>query len=288
MQNGSITAGNCRPGIRPPEESLWQGPETLIGRLMTYNRRKIEHVAEWVLENCRSGGQDRLLLDVGCGTGELFTLPLYWTLKGKCKVGIHGIDLDPLSIERASFHKNRLGLNGIRFSRTAVEAIQESHDFVSLIEVLEHLENPSMMLNTIRDCLRPKGLLFMSTPHGYGLGEIENDLCQFLRIEALFKMGRRVKHSLMLYPSQKPPSIFDSLDTVHRPHIQRYTIPRLRRLLEQAGFDILSIHNTKILGGPISDFVLHRARALERAEVKLAENLPLMLGADWLFICRKD
>ena len=103
---------------------LWTHPEQLLRCLSTYNRRKADRVVDWILHVVAGSSRPTRLLDVGCGTGELFTLPLHWALMGKCEIEIYGIDIDEASIERARFHQARLKIQGITFDSTPLQQIE--------------------------------------------------------------------------------------------------------------------------------------------------------------------
>jgi 2-polyprenyl-3-methyl-5-hydroxy-6-metoxy-1,4-benzoquinol methylase len=97
------------------------------------------------------------VLDVGCGEGDL----LYSAIANK-KVDYehaNGCDLiDQLSRHsKLKFTKADLNM-GLPFK-------DKSFDVITCIEVIEHLENPSLLVRELYRTLKPNGTLIISTPN---------------------------------------------------------------------------------------------------------------------------
>jgi len=100
------------------------------------------------------------LLDVGCGTGE-YTMAL---APGFDRV--EAIDIEPERLELFG----RTAPDGVTVSSMSVNELSfddEAFDVVTMIEVLEHLSDPSGALREIRRVLRPDGKLLVTTPSRY-------------------------------------------------------------------------------------------------------------------------
>ena len=106
---------------------------------------------EGVLE---AGRSDRRLLDIGCGAGGFLAfLGRYGHATG--------IEASPEAVEIAS----RSGAD-VRFGSLPgdIPVEQESVDVITLLDVLEHVEEDLDALRTIRDRLRPGGHLILTVP----------------------------------------------------------------------------------------------------------------------------
>ena len=97
------------------------------------------------------------ILDVGCGGGIL--------CEALAKSGAHitGIDAECDAIEAAKKHALSSELS-IDYLSTPIEDYEHSKfDAVSCMEMLEHVQNPELVLEHCKRLLKPKGILFLST-----------------------------------------------------------------------------------------------------------------------------
>jgi 2-polyprenyl-6-hydroxyphenyl methylase/3-demethylubiquinone-9 3-methyltransferase len=102
---------------------------------------------------------DLTFLDVGCGGGILCE-PLA-RLGGR----VTGIDPEARAIEVARAHAQAQGI-AIEYQTTSLEALAQKEarfDVVCALEVVEHVLDLSAFLAALTRCLRPGGLLFLST-----------------------------------------------------------------------------------------------------------------------------
>ncbi len=97
------------------------------------------------------------ILDVGCGGGVLS--------EGMAKLGakVIGIDASTQAIQIAHEHATKNGLN-IQYSCLPIEDYEhEGFDIITCMEMLEHVQNPEIVLAHCKRLLKPGGLLFLST-----------------------------------------------------------------------------------------------------------------------------
>ena len=107
----------------------------------------------WVPRNVR-------ILDIGCGFGETLG---YHRLRG-CDV--HGVEADQ-NIQRVADrfgYQVRVGL----FDPKQYTA--DYFDYVTLDQVIEHVQDPISMFNGIKKILKPGGCVILSTPNHLGFG----------------------------------------------------------------------------------------------------------------------
>jgi 2-polyprenyl-6-hydroxyphenyl methylase/3-demethylubiquinone-9 3-methyltransferase len=99
---------------------------------------------------------DIKILDIGCG-GGLVCEPL-----SRLGYTVTGIDQSSEAIEVARQHAAEQGLN-IRYHCKDIQELDEHYNIITLLEVLEHVEQPEQLLKSALDRLAPGGLIFFST-----------------------------------------------------------------------------------------------------------------------------
>jgi len=102
----------------------------------------------------------RRYLEIGGGHG-LYAHQAALTLGGRARVDV--VDISPSSMELA-----RAMLDGLPVSFYLTDifdfAPEGVYDFITMGEVLEHLEDPLAMLKRVRELLAPKGHAYITTP----------------------------------------------------------------------------------------------------------------------------
>jgi 2-polyprenyl-6-hydroxyphenyl methylase/3-demethylubiquinone-9 3-methyltransferase len=100
-------------------------------------------------------------LDIGCGAG-LMAEPL-----ARMGAAVTAIDAAPENIAAAQAHAGAQGLD-IDYRCMAVEALAAEaarFDLITVLEVIEHVEQREAFLGAVAALLKPGGLLVMSTPN---------------------------------------------------------------------------------------------------------------------------
>jgi 2-polyprenyl-6-hydroxyphenyl methylase/3-demethylubiquinone-9 3-methyltransferase len=97
--------------------------------------------------------------DIGCGGGIL--------TESLAALGAQatGVDPAPNNIEVARRHAQKSGLD-IEYRNITAEALAETgetFDFVTALEVIEHVEGPKAFVATLSKLVKPGGLLFLAT-----------------------------------------------------------------------------------------------------------------------------
>lgn len=113
-------------------------------------KRYARYIARWLV---RPG--DRML-DYGAGTGALVE---------SMRAGGILCDGYEFSKEAREYCRN---MRGITLNSPTEEIPLRHYHLVTLIEVIEHLRDPQGSLASLRDCLRPGGVLFLTTPNRRG------------------------------------------------------------------------------------------------------------------------
>ena len=108
-----------------------------------------------VVESTLSGGER--LLDVGCGIGNVMDVA-----QGRCGA-VHGCDVSEIAVREACGRGvigvcTDLNFDGLPYRRDAF-------DWVTCLEVVEHVIDPLRLLRELHRVLRPGGHLIMTTPN---------------------------------------------------------------------------------------------------------------------------
>ncbi len=143
----------------------WWNPEGKFAVLHRFNPVRIAYIREQAtarlgrdpLTRCPLEGLD--LLDIGCG-GGLICEPM-------TRLGAHvtGIDPSEKNIRTAAVHAEETGLD-IDYRAITAEALAETgarFDIVLNMEVIEHVADPALFLQTCARLLRPGGIMVLAT-----------------------------------------------------------------------------------------------------------------------------
>ncbi len=100
------------------------------------------------------------ILDVGCG-GGLISIPF-----ARLKADVTGIDAGEENIKVAKNYALRNGIE-VDYHTTSIEEFSEYNeskfDIIFALEIVEHVSDIKTFLEHITKCLKPNGLLFIST-----------------------------------------------------------------------------------------------------------------------------
>jgi SAM-dependent methyltransferase len=248
-------------------------PENVYG-----NRKRLA----FILRHLRPG--DRVL-EVGCGTGVMLCRPL-----ARLGYDVHGIDLDTASI---TFGQRALAEEGLEPGILAVSplsAFSMAPDVVIASEVLEHLQDHELgpFLAEVRQRLKPQGRFLVTVPNGYGWFELEQLLWYTLRLGPLLYHGRicnliestkaRLLGSAAVDPG-KPSTLANS------PHVQRFTLGAIRRLLVEGGFEIVEAGGSVAISGPFSNLFFAGIEPFLEANARWGDRLG-WLASGFFLACR--
>lgn len=166
------------------------------------------------------------ILDVGCSFGNF--LKLFYDLGGK----VFGIEP---SISDASYAKK---INHVKIIQNFFETTKnsiEKFDFISILYVLEHVEDPFTILSKIYQNLKPDGLLFLEVP---------DSTKPFIGLDPFFTIG----------------------------HFFSFTPVTLKYFLDKCGFEIIKIQKVKGFSDTLKDFSRIRIIAKKNTSNSLTIN----------------
>ena len=139
-------------------------------------------VRDW-LQSATRQKSDLRLLDIGCGTG-------FW-LSMLSELGeAHGLDF---SAEAVAFCRARDLANVTRGSAEALPFDDASFDAVTMIGVIEHIDDDSAALREIHRVLRPGGVAILLTSAYQFLWTAHDDIVHHKRRYTMANFNRRIR-----------------------------------------------------------------------------------------------
>lgn len=253
--------------------------------IFAYRRRLtfvINQIKQWELIS----GRSPRVLDVGCGSGILLTIPV-----ASYGYEVLGIDIHEESIQYA----NKLNpYKNLKFEIIEVEQLasaSEEYDIIICSEVLEHLAHPERLLNNLRELISEDGIVIITIPNGFGPKEIEDFIYRrFQRLSnyLIQKSNMRNLRDLL--------NIKNNLPTIHEEkivegfnregHVNFFTKRSFTRLVNSCGLEIVIHENRRIIGGKITAKIFDKSNRLVEFNSKFAGRMPTMIASSWMFVLR--
>ena len=198
----------------------------------------------------------RRVLDIGCGTGSATLI----VNQGK-KNDVVCIEPDPERAARAQARQLHVHVGSLDES---FNRLYGQFDVVMMSDVLEHLPDPSTMLESIHTTLAPDGILLLSVPN---------------------VAHWSVRLSLLVGSFEYAPTgIRDAT------HLRWFTARTIRRLVEESGFEVLKFAETAGQELP----VYHRApwrwmpsKVRRNIAKQGARWMPQLFGCQHVLMCRR-
>lgn len=121
-----------------------------------------DNASQGVHKTATTGLTGKKVLDVGCGGGILSES------MARRGADVTGIDLGTENLKAAALHAEQSGLeHTLRYQHIPVEALAKTHagqfDVVTCMEMLEHVPDPSSIVQACFDLLAPGGVCVLST-----------------------------------------------------------------------------------------------------------------------------
>lgn len=240
---------------------------------------------DWI---CRHLHDRDRIIELGCGTGWMLTLPLL-----RAGYDVTGVDRDAASIDYGRQLATRMGLDASRLYRGDLGELADGSDVIIASEVLEHLDDAQLgdVLAEIHRTLRPGGLLLVTVPNGYGWYEFEAFVWNRLGLGWLLAKTRleRTLMRVKVWLTGRPEEQFvephpSSLDT--SPHLQRFTLRSLQRTVDSAGFRVLDKTGSGVFAGQLSNLLFTGYDRLTAVNAALADRWPT-IAAGFYLACEK-
>lgn len=237
--------------------------------------RRLNLIMEQVLRYTQQKQVSQLkVLDLGCGIGGMTSSV------GSLGYQVVGVDLDPETISLCQSRNTFPNATYIVGNAETLD-LREKFDVVIASELIEHCNQPRLVMLTLSRHLVEGGIGIVSVPSGYCLRElIFNRFIQKLGIASLYhKLPKRV--NTFLDGLTGLPGPFLSLKLC--PHVQFFSFGKFKGLLDSSGFQVLRVRNLSL--GLLLDWPW--LNPLKRIECKLADFVPHPLAGGWLFVIKQ-
>ena len=169
------------------------------------------------------------VLELGCGDGSMSQL-----LREFCQASVVGVDHNAQAVQQARLYCTQVHVADLEQADSLALFEDHTFDVITLVDVLEHLKNPSDLLHRLERLLAPNGHLLLSVPN---IAHVS------VRLELL--------NGQFEYESD------GILDTTH---LRFFTLRSLYECLQQAGYQVLEVDYTQ---HDMADMVI--ARYLQQA-----------------------
>ncbi len=241
------------------------------------DRKRVDFIAEVITKSVGTSGR---ILDVGCGNGVISRH------LGNAGFNVLGIDVSDKTIEAARLITHLPNVQFMKKSAEELVASGEKYDAVICSEVLEHLQQPGLLLDVLSQSLAEKGILIITVPNGNG----PRELFVTKPILNLRKKNNWIWRSILKfkktlgYSGTTVQSAADNLD-----HIQFFTKKELERLSRQHGFKITGFGKANFIEDvfPFS-FFSKRLPVLQALDCKIADLLPYQFTGGFFMVWEKD
>jgi SAM-dependent methyltransferase len=234
---------------------------------------RLKWLYKTIEETAKKSTKKIKVLDVGCGTGNI-TVPL--GLIENCE--IVGIDMHQGNLD-VSIAKNTFKNVSFHFSYLQDYPIGD-FDFIILTEVLEHIPNYHEIFDYIAKNANQNMQLLITIPNGRGPFEIGMQPLYLMRRMGMNGFIWKVKNIL----GKKEP-YSQNYDT---PHVNFFTIPRLRKELKTYGMHIAKIKEAYVFAPVIETYLpFVPLKSIAKIDNKFAAIAPTWLSSGWYFNIRK-
>ena len=161
MKNNTINKKEIEKFSKIAEE--WWDPSGKFKPLHKFNPARIVYIKDNIMstfkiQNRKTPLKKIKILDIGCG-GGLLCEPM-------CRLGadVTGIDASEKNIKVASLHAKKNGLN-IKYTCCTPETFRNDlkFDVILNMEVVEHVEDLNLFLNSCSKLLKKNGIMFVAT-----------------------------------------------------------------------------------------------------------------------------
>ena len=158
MKSKQITKSRVNDPIFDAKSGEWWVENGAFKALHSFNLIRIKFLTDTIYSYSNKTLKSQKILDVGCG-GGIFCEPL-----ARLGANVTGIDTNKKAIQSANNHAKSQNLK-IKYLNTNLAGInnEEKFDIITCMEVLEHVDDVSTVLQGIKKKLKKNGLFVGST-----------------------------------------------------------------------------------------------------------------------------
>jgi 2-polyprenyl-3-methyl-5-hydroxy-6-metoxy-1,4-benzoquinol methylase len=235
--------------------------------------KRLNFIADAIQTHCKPGAR---ILDVGCGNGNI--------ARGIGSLGFNvtGIDFSENAINYAT-SKNTLP--NVKFKVCSAEDLTQNDQYDAVIcsEVLEHLNQPELLVNTLSELLYSGALLIATVPNGVG----PRELLVTRPVQSMSKgwMGGVINQSkrMLGYNNETIQSQSEDLT-----HIQFFTKKAICDLIGSYGFELVEFGHSNFIEKVFPYSLLTKnVKALSNLDNTLVDYLPSALASGFNTVWKK-
>ena len=147
-------------------------PEEYFSRITSYDNHKSENYKKvfWIINNIKTNMLEPgyKILDVGCGGGVLLH---------KIKEMLPSVETFGVEPNKAysSLARNRSGAKKIITSYFNKNSFMEKFDLIVSSDVLEHVDNPQILLDDMYQSIKKEGCIFLEIPSPTNFGNLPSE-----------------------------------------------------------------------------------------------------------------
>lgn len=244
--------------------------------------RRLDFIQNTLREFSKNKNQSHITIaDIGCGTGELLTLPLSLQLRDIAT--IYAYEPEAKSFSRLIQQVKSLDIDNIQPVQDISMLLDRKYDAIIISEVLEHVENPINFLQEFRKMINENGIMMITTPNGYGIFELETMIFNTLDIIGVIPLLKNMRRKLN--PSRWNAVRQAQSDTLAiSPHINFFSLKELYFVIHEAGLSLTRIEGRNFAAGPFSDKIIDKSSYLIKINSFLGKILPIRLATDWMLV----
>ena len=244
--------------------------------------RRLDFIEHALYDYAKESEVSKLVVaDIGCGTGELLTIPLAQKLNNSAI--IYAYEPESQSFTHLNQTVQDLNLKNVVPIQDVNLLQSRQYDAIIVSEVIEHVQEPVTFLKDLKRLLKTLGLMIITTPNGYGIFEIETLLFSSLDLIGVIPFLRAVKTRLHRARgiAAKP---FHADTLAISPHINFFSLAELHHILQAAGLTLKKIEGRNFAAGPFSDRIIDKSTFLIERNAYLGKILPLKFATDWMVV----
>lgn len=225
------------------------------------------------------------ILDFGCGSGELLTIPLAEHFQDRVK--IFAFDSDNKSTVHLIEISKKKKLHNIVVIDDLDQVRERKFDVIIVSEVLEHIEVPERFLYTISQLLNKDGKIILTVPNGLGYFEFDQTILGIAELAKIYSLLRNIKRRF-LSKKNIVNKVFNKDSCGESPHIQFFTYKQLLKLFKRLNLNVELYDGRAFLSGFLLGRIVDRFDFLVRWNNVLGSYLPAYLVSGWMFILVKE
>ncbi len=236
--------------------------------------KRLNFIADAIQNNCRPGAR---ILDVGCGNGNI--------ARGIGSLGYTVVGID-FSSDAIQYARSKNTLPNVEFRVCSAEEVNVSENFDAVIcsEVLEHLHQPELLVQTLSHILKSGAILIATVPNGVGPREL------FITrpVQSMNNgiMGKVVNQSKKMLGYTNATVQSQSGDLTH---VQFFTKGALCNLISTEGFKLVEFGHSNFIEKVFPYSLLTRnIKALSSFDNTVIDYLPSAMASGFNTVWKKD